>query len=119
MHMHTLMHTMKTPRTHHVLHTPAGVLMTTTVRLTPSCETNELPSLLSFMSRFHWSTCRCFTRWSSSSCRKVLLKALTVDAAGAHTTPSGLAIGTAPKPAEHRRRSINCSGSARIVCKAH
>ena len=45
MHMHTLMHTMKTPRTHHVLHTPASVIMTTTVRLTPSCETNELPKV--------------------------------------------------------------------------
>ena len=100
----------------------ANMTTTTTVRLTPSCETNtRLLCVTTFVyatPRLHQSTRRYFTRWSCC-CRKFLLKAFTANAAGAHSAPSGISIRTAPKPAQDRRRHVNCSGSARIVCKAY
>ena len=100
----------------------ANMTTTTTVRLTPSCETNtRLLCVTTFVyatPRLHQSTRRYFTRWSCC-CRKFLLKAFTANAAGAHSAPSGISVRTAPKPAQDRRRHVNCSGSARIVCKAY
>ena len=100
----------------------ANMTTTTTVRLTPSCETNtRLLCVTTFVyatPRLHQSTRRYFTRWSCCS-RKFLLKAFTANAAGAHSAPSGISVRTAPKPAQDRRRHVNCSGSARIVCKAY
>ena len=111
---------------HYVSITPlqitANMTTTTTVRLTPSCETNtRLLCVTTFVyatPRLHQSTRRYFTRWSCC-CRKFLLKAFTANAAGAHSAPSGISVRTAPKPAQDRRRHVNCSGSARIVCKAY
>ena len=116
-------HVLSTTRTSIMpLQITANMTTTTTVRLTPSCETNtRLLCVTTFVHatpRLHQSTRRYFTRWSCC-CRKFLLKAFTANAAGAHSAPSGISVPTAPKPAQDRRRHVNCSGSARIVCKAY